>query len=47
MDGYMDRVEVLQVRSGRRMRTEAERARIAAESLVTGAKLRISRGGMM
>jgi len=39
MDGYMDRIEVLQGRSGRRMRSEAERARIAAESLVPGAKV--------
>jgi|SRR6056297_971442 len=39
LDGYAGRVEVLEGRSGRRMRSEAERARIAAESLVPGAKV--------
>jgi len=39
MDGYAGRIEVLEGRSGRRMRSEAERARIAAESLVPGAKV--------
>src|SRR6056297_463230 len=38
-DGYAGQIEVLEGRSGRRMRTEAERARIAAESLVPGAKV--------
>ena len=38
-DGYAGRIEVLEGRSGRRMRSEAERARIAAESLVPGAKV--------
>jgi transposase len=38
-DGYAGRIEVLEGRSGRRLRSEAERARIAAESLVPGAKV--------
>ena len=38
-DGYAGRIEVLEGRSGRRMRSEAERARIAAESLAPGAKV--------
>ena len=38
-DGYAGRIEVLEGRSGRRMRSEAERARIAAESLMPGAKV--------
>ncbi|HBT01778.1 MAG TPA: IS66 family insertion sequence hypothetical protein, partial [Citreicella sp.] len=38
-DGYAGRVEVLEGRSGRRLRSEAERARIAAESLVPGARV--------
>ncbi len=38
-DGYVGRIEVLEGRSGRRMRSEAERARIAAESLVPGARV--------
>ena len=38
-DGYAGRIEVLEGRSGRRMRSEAERARIGAESLVPGAKV--------
>ena len=38
-DGYAGRLEVLEGRSGRRMRSEAERARIAAESMVPGAKV--------
>lgn len=37
--GYAGRIEVLDGRSGRRMRSEAERARIAAESMVPGAKV--------
>jgi len=37
--GYAGRIEVLEGRSGRRMRSEAERARIAAESMVPGAKV--------
>ena len=47
MDGYLDgstagyagRIEVIEGRTGRRYRSEAERARIAAESLVPGAKV--------
>ena len=38
-DGYAGRIEVFEGRSGRRMRSEAERARIAAESLAPGAKV--------
>lgn len=38
-DGYAGRIEVLEGRSGRRLRSEAERARIAAESLVPGVKV--------
>ena len=38
-DGYAGRIEVLEGRSGRRMRSEAERARIAAESLMPGVKV--------
>ena len=38
-EGYAGRIEVLEGRSGRRMRSEAERARIAAESLVPGTKV--------
>ena len=38
-DGYAGRIEVLEGRSGRRMRSETERARIAAESLMPGAKV--------
>lgn len=38
-DGYAGRMEVLEGRSGRRFRSEADRARIAAESLVPGAKV--------
>jgi len=38
-DGYAGRIEVLEGRSGRRLRSETERARIAAESLVPGAKV--------
>ena len=38
-DGYFGRIEVLEGRTGRRMRSEAERARIAAESLAPGAKV--------
>lgn len=47
MDGYLDgstagfagRIDVIEGRTGRRYRSEAERARIAAESLVPGAKV--------
>ncbi len=50
MDGYLDgstvgyagRIEVIEGRTGRRLRSEAERARIAAESL---ARSSMSRGG--
>jgi len=38
-DGYAGRIEVLGVRSGRRMRSEAERARIAAESVAPEIKV--------
>ena len=38
-DGYAGRIEVLEGRSGRRLRSEAERARVAAESLVPGVKV--------
>ncbi|MEY8829719.1 transposase [Sedimentitalea sp. XS_ASV28] len=38
-DGYAGRIEVIEGRGGRRLRSEAERARIAAESLVPGAKV--------
>ena len=38
-DGYAGRIEVLEGRSGRRMRSEAERAQIAAESLAPGVKV--------
>ena len=47
MDGYLDgsavgyagRMEVIEGRTGRRLRSETERARIAAESLAPGAKV--------
>ena len=47
MDGYLDgssdgfagRIEVIEGRSGRRLRSEGERARIAAESHVPGVKV--------
>lgn len=47
MDGYLDgstvgyagRMEVIEGRTGRRLRSEAERARIAAESLAPGARV--------
>lgn len=47
MDGYLDgstvgyagRIEVIEGRTGRRLRSEAERSRIAAESLAPGAKV--------
>ena len=47
MDGYLDgsavgyagRMEVIEGRTGRRLRSEADRARIAAESLVSGARV--------
>ena len=35
-DGFAGKIEILEGRSGRRLRSEAERARIAAESLVPG-----------
>lgn len=38
-DGYVGRIEVLEGRSGRRLRSETDRARIAVESLVPGAKV--------
>jgi hypothetical protein len=38
-DGYAGTIEVLEGRSGRRLRSEAERARMGAESLVPGAKV--------
>ena len=38
-EGYAGRIEVIEGRTGRRYRSEAERARIAAESLVPGAKV--------
>ncbi len=38
-DGGVSRLEVLEGPTGRRMRSEAERARIAAESLVPGASV--------
>jgi transposase len=37
--GYAGRIEVLEGRSGRRFGSEAERARIAAESMMPGAKV--------
>ena len=47
MDGYLDgstdgfagQLEVIEGRTGRRVRSPEERARIAAESLVPGAKV--------
>lgn len=38
-EGYAGRIEVIEGRTGRRQRSEAERARIAAESLTPGAKV--------
>jgi len=38
-DGFAGRIEVLEGRFGRRLRSEAERARIAAESLVPGVRV--------
>ena len=38
-DGYAGRMEVFEGRSGRRFRSEAERARIAVESMVPGTKV--------
>lgn len=38
-DGYAGTIDVLEGRSGRRLRSESERARIAAESLVPGARV--------
>lgn len=38
-NGYAGRMEVIEGRSGRRQRSEAERARIAAESLWPGARV--------
>lgn len=43
-DGYAGRIEVIEGRDGRRFRTEQERARIAAESLVPGRRSPKSRG---
>ena len=37
--GFAGRMEILEDRSGRRFRSEAERARIAAESLVPGVRV--------
>jgi transposase len=37
--GYAGRIEVIEGRGGRRLRSEAERARIAAESLAPGARV--------
>lgn len=39
MDGFAGRIEILEDRSGRRFRSEGERARIAAESLVPGMRV--------
>ena len=38
-DGFAGRMEILEDRSGRRFRSEGERARIAAESLVPGMRV--------
>jgi transposase len=38
-EGFAGRLEILEGRSGRRLRSEAERARIAAESLVSGVRV--------
>ena len=38
-NGFAGRMEILEDRSGRRNRSEAERARIAAESLVPGVRV--------
>ena len=38
-DGFAGRMEILEDRSGRRFRSEGERARIAAESLVPGVRV--------
>ncbi len=38
-DGFAGRMEILEDRSGRRLRSEGERARIAAESLVPGVRV--------
>ena len=38
-DGFAGRMEILEDRSGRRFRSEAERARIAAESLLPGVRV--------
>ena len=39
MDGYAGRLEVIEGPTGRRRRSEAERARIAAESLLPGVRV--------
>lgn len=39
--GYVGRLEVVEGPTGRRVRTEGERARIAAESLVPGAQVAV------
>lgn len=38
-NGYASRMDVIEARDGRRLRSEAERARIAAESLWPGARV--------
>lgn len=38
-DGYAGKIEILKGRFGRRIRSEAERARIAVESLLTGVRV--------
>ena len=38
-DGFAGRMEILEDRSGRRLRSEGERARIAAESLMPGVRV--------
>ncbi len=38
-EGFAGKIEILEGRSGRRNRSEAERARIAAESLVPGVRV--------
>ena len=37
--GYAGRLEILEGQTGRRVRTEADRARIAAESLMPGVQV--------
>lgn len=45
--GGVSRLEVIEGPTGRRRRTKAERARIAAESLIPGISVRMSRGGIL